>query len=109
MQAGYVAVWMFGIIALREVAVTVSRIVATRKGHVIAAEKSGKIKTILQIVVIILMLVYQNLQEFSQTAGWADATSRWWGWLIQLLLLVTVYVTVQSGWEYFQNKKRTGC
>ena len=49
--------WMFWAIAIREIGVTLFRFWAMSRGEVLAAEKSGKIKTVLQIATIILLFI----------------------------------------------------
>src|ERR1700733_13732122 len=47
---GVIAWWMFIVIAIREIAVTISRLINRHQGHVLAAEKAGKFKTVTQIM-----------------------------------------------------------
>lgn len=55
-KQGLVAFWMVAVIAVREVLITFLRLTAMRQGVVLAAERSGKIKTVLQMTAIIFML-----------------------------------------------------
>ncbi|MBF0479248.1 MAG: CDP-diacylglycerol--glycerol-3-phosphate 3-phosphatidyltransferase [Candidatus Omnitrophica bacterium] len=48
--------WMFVVIAIREIGITVWRIIAAHRGITLAAEKTGKIKTVCQIAVAIFIL-----------------------------------------------------
>ena len=82
-QAGWMAAWAFFLVIARELAVTGLRLVAVEQGRVIAAAKSGKVKTASTMVCICLMLfgIPQVLN-----------------YVCQGVILVT---TVYSGIEYF--------
>ena len=103
-QKGVIFVWMFGVIFLREVVVTVSRLLAARKGMILAAEKLGKIKTVLQIVSVSLILLFLIFEKsLFQIEGWYRAEDIF---LISIkcLMFITVVVTLLSGVSYFKQK-----
>ncbi|HZF09841.1 MAG TPA: CDP-diacylglycerol--glycerol-3-phosphate 3-phosphatidyltransferase [Thermoanaerobaculia bacterium] len=82
-----VPAWMVVVIIARELAVSSLRSFAAAESLVIPAGVSGKIKTIVQIVSVALLIIYQQLGEFRHLAP--------------LSLWVAVLVTVYSGVEYF--------
>ena len=82
-----VPAWMVVVIIARELAVSSLRSFAAAESLVIPAGLSGKIKTIVQIVSVALLIIYQQLGEFRHLAP--------------LSLWVAVLVTVYSGVEYF--------
>ena len=87
-EAGWMPGWAFFIVLAREFAVTGLRLVAVEQGLVIAAGKSGKVKTASTMVCIVLMLAFPN------------AT------LNLVCVAVILVTTVYSGIEYFvQNKQ----
>lgn len=95
MTAGFIALvemglapaWMVIVILSREFAVTGLRVIAAKEGIVIAAGYSGKVKTTVQIVTIIVLLI--NLSPL----------------LNSVMLWASVIITIYSGAEYFiQNK-----
>lgn len=99
-----IAVWMFVIVAVREVGVTFSRIYQVRKGVYVAAESSGKIKTVLQIVTIIFILFYLIFNEvFVISKGSLEA---WVYPVIYGMMFTVVIVTTYSGIEYFHKNKK---
>ena len=105
-QMGVVAAWMFAIIFLREVAVTASRLLAARNGLVLAAERLGKIKTVLQIVSVSFILLFLILEKsLFQAQGWYRAEDISLN-VIQCLMLLTVGVTLASGISYFKQKRK---
>lgn len=79
--------WMVVLIIAREFAVSTLRSVAAAENLVLAAIPSAKIKTVLQVLSISLLIVYNQLGAFEHLAP----LSLW------LALIVTVY----SGVEYF--------
>ena len=82
-----VAAWVAMVIIAREFAVTCLRVAAGAQGVVIPASPLGKLKTLVQIVAIVCVIVVDAL--------WAD-----------VLLYVAVAVTLVSGADYFLNFRR---
>ncbi|MCL1828279.1 MAG: CDP-diacylglycerol--glycerol-3-phosphate 3-phosphatidyltransferase [Oscillospiraceae bacterium] len=82
-QWGKMPAWALAVVVTREFAVTALRLVAADKGRVIAAAKSGKLKTAATMICICVMLL-----PVPRTADL----------LCTALILVT---TVYSGVEYF--------
>ena len=86
-EAGWMPAWAFFIVIARELAVTGMRLVAVEQGRVIAAGKSGKVKTASTMVGICLMLAFPTEP------------------LILICTIVILVTTVYSGVEYFvQNR-----
>lgn len=90
--ADWMPAWAFFIVIARELAVTGLRLVAVEQGRVIAAGKSGKVKTASTMVGICLMLAFPAFE------------------ILRLVCVVVILVTtVYSGIEYFiQNKDVLG-
>jgi CDP-diacylglycerol--glycerol-3-phosphate 3-phosphatidyltransferase len=82
-----VAAWVAMVIIAREFAVSGLRVAAGAQGVVIPASPLGKLKTLVQVVAIIAVIVTGAL--------WAD-----------ILLYVAVVVTLVSGADYFLNFRR---
>lgn len=81
---GWLPAWALMIVLTREFAVTGLRLVAVGKGTVIAAAKSGKIKTASTMVGLSALMIFtHNTSLF---------------WLVTAVILLT---TVYSGVEYF--------
>ncbi len=88
-QWGVFPAWALMIVLTREFAVTGLRLVAVGKGTVIAAGKSGKLKTASTMVGLCVMMVFSSV-----------------AWLNWLVIGVIVATTLYSGIEYFvQNWK----
>ena len=86
-EVAWMPAWAFFVVIARELAVTGLRLVAVEQGRVIAAAKSGKVKTACTMVGIILMLIFPN----------ATLRLLW----VAVILLTTIY----SGIEYFVKNK----
>lgn len=87
-QLGLAPAWIVILILAREFAVTGLRTVAASEGVVIAAGSSGKIKTTIQIITIIVLFLNINT------------------YLNSVMLWASAIITIYSGIEYFvQNRK----
>ncbi|HEX4691657.1 MAG TPA: CDP-diacylglycerol--glycerol-3-phosphate 3-phosphatidyltransferase [Solirubrobacteraceae bacterium] len=78
--------WVAMVIIAREFAVTGLRQLAMEEGHVIPASIWGKLKTVTQIAMVLVLIAVDD------RTVWVDA-----------LIYVTVFVTVASGVVYFFN------
>ncbi len=87
---GRVEAWVAMVVIAREFAVTGLRQVAVEQGHVIAASVAGKVKTFLQVAMVLVLIIV------------ADHTV-----LVDLLVYLTVAVTVGSGAGYFYRLQHT--
>ena len=105
-KIGVLQAWMVAFVFAREVAVTLSRLSRMRRGQVIAAEKSGKIKTVFQIVSVLVVLMFLILEKSSWSQGWSRAVESGWMLGINGLMLITVVLTLNSGLEYFLNLRK---
>ncbi len=86
---GWVPAWVTIIIVIRELAVTGLRAVAADNGLVIAADKYGKIKTVLQITALVPLLLHFPLWKIPVHG------------LGILILYIALLLTVVSGINYF--------
>lgn len=87
--------WAFTVlVAIREIGITVLREVLRRRGTVVAASAGGKVKTVLQMTLIIWLLVPWS--GFVTPGPAADAIY----WVGVGLTAVTLVVTLASGWQY---------
>lgn len=85
--------WIVLIIISRELSVSIMRAIAAADGKVIAAGTSGKLKTIVQMVSIILLLLGAHLNDnIVLTIG-------------KVLIYLAAALTIYSGYEYFSYNK----
>ena len=87
-ESGRMPGWVLALVVAREFAVSGLRLVAVEQGRVIAAAKSGKIKTASTMVCIILMLLI----------GVPYSAPDYLGMVCNAVILLT---TLYSGVEYF--------
>lgn len=87
---GRLAAWVAMVIIAREFAVTALRMVATQQGAVIAASTFGKAKTASQVALVMALI--------------AEHGSPLW---LELLIYVTVAITILSGIDYFRKWSAT--
>ena len=75
---------------------------ATKKGIVISADKWGKLKTTLQMIVL---AIGGFAWAFGEKVGFTLVDTKYWKYWYMLLLLMT-FVTLASGVGYFiKNQK----
>ncbi len=79
-----VEAWVAMVIISREFAVTGLRQIAVEQGHVVAASAAGKVKTLLQVAMVLVLIIVDG-----RPLG------------VDLLVYATVAVTVLSGIGYF--------
>ncbi len=95
-----VAAWVAMVIIGREIAVSVLRIVGASQGVSIPADKYGKLKTVLQIVYVVYVLVpTADIAELIHVSTDVAVVIQW------ALAVVVVVVTLASGVRYFVNAR----
>ncbi len=95
-----VSAWVATLIIVREVAVSVLRIIGVSQGVSIPADRYGKLKTVLQIVYITYVLVPTDSIADLINVSTDVATAIQW-----VLAAVVVVVTLASGVNYFLNAR----
>ena len=101
-----ISLWVFVVIAAREILVTIFRFWAMRNGHVLAAENGGKIKTVLQIVFIFVQLTLIMLHETNVIMLWeCEVRSLMWV-AVDVLIFAVVAFTLISGFFAFWNNRK---
>lgn len=91
-ENGQLAGWILIIIVAREFIISGFRLVAASSGIVIAAGIWGKLKTVAQMIMVLLMILNFD-----------------WGWyqvLIQIFVVVSVLLTIISLVDYIWNNRK---
>jgi CDP-diacylglycerol--glycerol-3-phosphate 3-phosphatidyltransferase len=97
---GRIAAWVAMLIIGREIAVSVLRIVGVSQGVSIPADRYGKLKTVLQIVYVVYVLVpTAKIADLIHVSTDVATVIQW------ILAGVVVVVTLASGVRYFMNAR----
>jgi CDP-diacylglycerol--glycerol-3-phosphate 3-phosphatidyltransferase len=105
---GVMPVWVIVVIFGRELFITVFRGYAVRRGVVIPAGKSGKRKTLFQLVFAGSLLLWYPLREMAESRGWDGALWSFWSqfhgaWVavtLAIAIVLTVYSMLDYLWSY---------
>ena len=103
-----VPAWAAVIIIAREFAVSGLRSIAASQGKVIAASWWGKIKTVIQIIAIILLLLKVNIGDFQYLTKLVRNNNIWSQFfeiVPSIMLMAAVIITIISGYEYFKHNR----
>jgi CDP-diacylglycerol--glycerol-3-phosphate 3-phosphatidyltransferase len=84
--------WVTGVIVVREVGITIWRLVELRRGNVVPASSGGKLKTVVQSVAI----------SFALVPLWM-LLGDWVHWVNGILMTAAVVLTVWSGLLYVRD------
>ncbi len=102
-----VPAWMVVIIIIRELFLTSVRLLAMRRGLVLAAENAGKHKTVSQMLTIFVILVFLIIRETGVTFSfWSLDLEKALKNSIFVLMILTVALTIVSGLTYFWNNRK---
>ena len=102
---GPLPLWVVLVIFGRELAVTIFRAWALRRGIVISAGKSGKRKALMQNLFSGGVLLWYPLQMLATQKGWSGPVVDLWtgfhGAWIGITLILAIFLTVYSMLDYF--------
>lgn len=94
-EISYIFVWVAIIVILRELAVTSMRLVVVGSdGKVVAAKFIGKLKTTLQIICIVVLLLDQAITKTWSTPQYM---------LSYIAMAVMTLITIWSGYSYLKE------
>ena len=95
---GDINLWMVILISFRDIFVTMLRMLMEAKGVSMITSKVGKLKTLLQIVIINIIFLYTllNVYGYTKYSKYFDKYE-----IIYSLMLITTIVTVYTGVHYF--------
>lgn len=107
-EEGNLPAWIPIIVLFREFVVSGYRLIAVEKGgKVIAASIWGKLKTVTQMIAIILMFININNTNVFGAFVYGNLTGIELviNILATVFMLVSVVATIFSGWDYIKNGK----
>ncbi|MGG5462293.1 CDP-diacylglycerol--glycerol-3-phosphate 3-phosphatidyltransferase [Clostridium sp. B9] len=100
--------WAAVVIIAREFAVSGLRTIAASEGKVIAASWWGKIKTVIQIITIILLLLQVNIINspgIKELVVESSFLTNFFTYVPDIFLYLAVIITILSGIDYFVKNK----
>jgi len=105
---GAMPLWVIVVIFGRELFMTVFRGYAARRGVVIPAGKSGKRKTLFQLLFAGGLLLWYPLRMYAESQGWSGALWAFWtqlhgawiGIMLAAAIVLTVYSMLDYLWSY---------
>ena len=107
-EAGNLPAWIPIIVLTREFAVSAYRLIAVEQGgKVIAASKWGKLKTVTQMIAIILAFI--NINRTNVFFGFLNNNMQPIELVINVItsfmMLISVIAAIFSGWDYIKGGK----
>lgn len=104
-EAAKLPAWIPIIVLFREFIVSGYRLVAVEKGgKVVAASVLGKLKTVTQMVALVLAIVDPNAFGACFT-GNLSGFSFWYNLIVTILMIISVVATIFSGVDYIIKGK----
>lgn len=104
-EAAKLPAWIPIIVLFREFIVSGYRLVAVGKGgKVVAASVWGKLKTVTQMVALVLAIVDPNAFGACFT-GTLSGFSFWYNLIVTILMIISVVATIFSGVDYIVKGK----
>ena len=103
-----VAGWAVVVILAREFAVSGLRTLAASDGIVIAASWWGKIKTVTQMIAILLLLLKVNINTSASAISFVNNNSLLSGFFTyvpETIMFIAVLITIISGIDYFVKNR----
>lgn len=103
-----VPAWAAIVIIAREFAVSGLRTIAASEGLVIAASWWGKIKTVIQIIAIVLLLLQVNIINspgIKELVAGSSFLRNFFIYVPDISLYLAVAITIISGVDYFRKNK----
>jgi CDP-diacylglycerol--glycerol-3-phosphate 3-phosphatidyltransferase len=102
--------WAVGVIALRDLAVTLLRSWAERVGRPVQTKYAAKVKTAVQLTFLIAVQVFLVASKLGRYDGWladlgALTGAVLYGPATSILLLITALLTVWTGVLYFVRRQ----
>ncbi len=98
--------WIPIIVVFREFVVSGYRLIAVQSdGKVIAANVWGKLKTVTQMIAIILMFLGAYAYGECLTGNITDTLPLIYNWIVTIIMTISVIATIFSGYEYLKGGK----
>lgn len=108
MIKGYLITWMILILIARDTIITLIRAYGLWKNKPIKTEKFAKWKTTLQILIVGLLLLYDNMvtNPFGKTLSLESQKLVRESGIVDAVMLLIVVITVYSGFSYIISNRK---
>ena len=108
MIKGYLSTWMILVVIVRDTLITLIRAYGLWKNKPIKTEKFAKWKTTLQILIVGLLLLYDNMvtNPFGKTLSMKSQEFVRQSGVIDAVMLLIVAITVYSGFLYIIGNRK---
>jgi CDP-diacylglycerol---glycerol-3-phosphate 3-phosphatidyltransferase len=108
---GTLPIWVVGVMFVREATVQFFRVWAARRGSVVSAGRSGKIKALIQNIFSGALILWYALAHIADARGWQASTawklwSAFHGAVVGISLAVALFFTVYSMAVYYWENRR---
>jgi CDP-diacylglycerol---glycerol-3-phosphate 3-phosphatidyltransferase len=100
-QLGYVKGWMVSIIIFREFIITGFRAIVAYRGVIVPASFWARVKTVMQMVAVILILAFAYAKELSTFESETISVS------LEALMYAVTFITVVTGLNYLLEHRNT--
>ncbi len=103
---GLVNIWLVGIIVLRDVWITALRIIALKRGTELKTSENAKMKTAIQLTVVITIIVFTGARIIARNLGYAGPLVNLGAYktFFNVLVSVAVLFTLYSWFAYLFRK-----
>jgi len=98
-----IPLWAVFLILTRELAISTLRVLAAAKGQLLSAERSGKFKTAIQFISVILIFIVLNMQALAPSYELARKISFITKDFPYVLTVIVAVITLFSGISYVKN------
>ncbi len=98
-QLNQITAWIAIIVIFREFIVTGIRLLAADKNVVVSASNIGKVKTVVQIIAIVIIML--NIQVSITFKGWVGLS--YLSMFSNIILFAAVILTLWSGYDYLKK------
>ncbi len=93
-----VSIWWVIPIFVREILVTIYRFIFLSKNIVVAAAKSGKLKTVMQMLTLAIAYIFFMLNKHFKEYLFDHFQE-----ILYVALTITLFLTIKSGYLFFKN------
>ncbi len=108
LSIGYIQFWMFAIIVVRDIGITLLRSFAELKGKHVVTTFSAKVKTFVQMVVIFYVLFFYCVKDYSWFGSSFGSLSDYLlhPVLIEVMMIIVTVFTLYTGIMYLIDNRK---